>query len=72
MWQEANEVMSGSKLVCSSCFCTQVLICTHVRKKLCQEPTIQLYLNVWNLYMLFFMNYVQFYLGTYVCNLFRP
>jgi hypothetical protein len=33
--------------------------------------SIQLYLNVCNLYMLLFLNYVQFYLGTYVCNLFR-
>jgi hypothetical protein len=32
MWQEVNEVVSRPKLVCSGCFCT------HVRKKLCQEP----------------------------------
>jgi hypothetical protein len=32
MWQEVNEVMSGPKLVCGGCFCT------HVCKKLCQEP----------------------------------
>jgi hypothetical protein len=38
MWQEVNEVMSGPKLVCSGCFCTHVCICTHVHKKLCQEP----------------------------------
>jgi hypothetical protein len=38
MWQEVNEVMSGPKLVCSGCFCTYVCICTHVLKKLCQEP----------------------------------
>jgi hypothetical protein len=38
MWQEVNEVMSRPKLVCSGCLCTHVLICTHVCKKLCQEP----------------------------------
>jgi hypothetical protein len=55
----------------------------HIEKNICESLMVtilniprhlytQLYLNVWNLYMLLFVNYIQFCPGTYMCNLFRP
>jgi hypothetical protein len=75
MWQEVNEVMSGPKLVCSGRFCTHVLMYAYVlmyARSYVRNLSIQLYLNVCNLYILLFVNYIQFCPGTYVCNLFRP
>jgi hypothetical protein len=73
MWQEVNEVMSRPKLVCSGCFCTHMY--TYVlmyARSYVRNLSIQLYLNVCNLYVLLFVNYVHFCLGTCVCNFFKP
>jgi hypothetical protein len=64
------------KLVCSGlCLaiskCVEYIVLMYARSY-GRNLSIQLYLNVCNLYMILFVNYVQFCPGTYACNLFIP
>jgi hypothetical protein len=68
MWLEVNEVMYW--MILYSCTHMYAYVLMYARSYV-KNLSIQLYLNVCNLYMLLFLNYVQFYPATYVCNLFR-